>query len=419
MSLKTYTGKERRILRDLAVQVAEIAALPIQQERIDLWKAINSLRPRRPVVACYPERAWEELVPESEIRCENLLLRAWELALRQTIFHHVYIIDDRPIHGVLLIPWIIDWGSVGVEAKTIHPEGSGPEAIRWDPPIKTMADAKRLTYRELTVHREGTAKRENVATEILGDVIPVEIYGGVPFWSVGLSQLIQLRGLEQAMIDMFEEPEILHIIMTFLRDDRMRVMNFLEKEEVLTINDKTKIDYFIGSGHEGYTDELPAKDFKGVVRWKDMWGLGEMQEFSGVGPDQFYEFSLQYQLPLLKRFGLVSYGCCEPLDQMYDTLRRTIPRLRRVSVTSPYADKRTAAEELGRDIVFAWKPNPTALAMEKVDWEWIEKDTKETLDVARGCCVDIVMKSTETFHGDPSRPGEWVKVARRVAEDHA
>ena len=38
---------DRGILRELARQVAEIAALPIQQERIALSKATNSLKPAR------------------------------------------------------------------------------------------------------------------------------------------------------------------------------------------------------------------------------------------------------------------------------------------------------------------------------------------------------------------------------------
>jgi hypothetical protein len=417
MSKNVHTTGQRRVLRELAYCVSEIASRPIQQERIGLWKAMNALHPIRPLVAIYPERAWSELVSESELVCEDTLLRTWELSLRQTIFHSEHMDDDRPIHGVLMVPWVIDWGTIGVETKTVHADGPGAEAIRWDPPIKTMKDLEKLRFRTLSIDRNETHRRESVAQELFGDIIPVEIYGGLPFWSVGLSQLIQLRGLEQAMIDMYEQPELLHALMRFLRDDRMRVMDVLEKEQVLSVNDKTKIDYFIGSGHEGYTDELPAVDFSGNVRWKDMWGLGEMQEFSGVGPDQFYEFSLQYQVPLLERFGLTSYGCCEPLDRMYGMLKKALPNLRRVSVTSPYADKKTAADSLGTDTVFAWKPNPTPLAMPAVDWDWVEKDMRETIELARGCCLEIVMKSTETFRGDPARVRHWVKLARGLVEN--
>lgn len=404
----TINPNEVKVLRELSNIVAEIAHLPVQKERIRLWEAMNSMRPIRPLVAVYPERAWNELIPPNQLKCENPLPLQWELDLRRTIFHHEYIHDDRPIHGEILIPWKINWGDIGVESRVIHATGNGPEAVRWDPPISTMADVDKLQFRTITIEKEETRRIAELARKVFNGIIPVTIYGGVPFWSVGLSQLIQLRGLEQAMIDMYEQPGILHAIMSFFRDDRQRVMDVLERENVLSINDKTPIGYFIGSGHEGYTRELPAQGFSGTVRWKDMWGLGEMQEFSGVGPDQFWEFSLQYQLPLLGRFGLVSYGCCEPLDKMYDLLFDNIPHLRRVSVTSPYADKKTAADKLAGKAIFAWKPNPTPLAMPAVDWNWIENDAHETLDIAGSGPLEIVMKSTETFARDPSRLGRWV-----------
>ena len=53
----------------------------------------------------------------------------------------------------------------------------------------------------------------------------------------------------------------------------------------------------------------------------------------------FAEFVLPYQLPILERFGLNCYGCCEPLDQRWSTLKQ----LRRASV-SPLM------------IVFSWRP---------------------------------------------------------------
>ena len=41
--------KDQDILRELAKQVAEIAALPVQQETIAAWKVLNSLNPVRPM----------------------------------------------------------------------------------------------------------------------------------------------------------------------------------------------------------------------------------------------------------------------------------------------------------------------------------------------------------------------------------
>ena len=420
MTDKPIPARDRHILHELARRVAEIAALPIQQERIRLWKALNALKPERPLVAVYPERSWSEILPGSVLQCEHSHARDLENDLRMRIAHHQVINDDRPLHADILIGWSWDHTGIGVHPTTIHADGDGPEAYRWDPPIKTLADTEKLRVGEVRINREATMKAVEFHQELFEGILNVRTYGCVPFWSVGISQLSQLRGLGQSMMDMYDNPEILHAILSVLRDDRMNLMDVYEREDILESNNNvTPIHYFIGSGNEGYTDELPAADYAGVGRWKDMWGLGEMQEFSGVGPGHFNEFSLQYQLPMLKRFGLTAYGCCEPLDRVYDLLMREIPNLRRLSVTSPYASKHAAAEKLGDKYIFNWKPNPTWLATEAVDWDGVEADIRETIDIARANStpLDMIMKSTETFRNEPERVSRWVKIALRLAQE--
>jgi hypothetical protein len=101
------------------------------------------------------------------------------------------------------------------------------------------------------------------------------------------------------------------------------------------------------------------------------------------------------------------------VDKRLDLLMKHIPRLRRVSV-SPWSDRRLAAEKLGRRYVFSWKPNPAPVSAPKPDWDGAARAVRETLQAARGCCVEMVLKDTHTFCGDPSRPGRWVQIARRA-----
>ena len=56
-----------------------------------------------------------------------------------------------------------------------------------------------------------------------------------------------------------------------------------------------------------------------------MWGFCESQETVGVSPKMFEEFVFAYQLPILDRFGLNIYGCCEPLDRRFDIVKRISP----------------------------------------------------------------------------------------------
>jgi hypothetical protein len=96
-----------------------------------------------------------------------------------------------------------------------------------------------------------------------------------------------------------------------------------------------------------------------------MWGFAESQETVNVSPEMFEEFVFQYQLPILSRFGLNCYGCCEPLNKRWYIIKR-IPGLRRVSV-SPWAQFDDIAEKLGKNYVLSYKPNPAYLAVKSLD----------------------------------------------------
>ena len=76
-----------------------------------------------------------------------------------------------------------------------------------------------------------------------------------------------------------------------------------------------------------------------------------------------------------------------------------------------------AAEKLADRCVYSWKPNPAMICAPGVDWEAVDKVTRETLEIARGCCVEIIMKDTHTFCGDPSRIERWSQIASRAAAE--
>jgi hypothetical protein len=171
---------------------------------------------------------------------------------------------------------------------------------------------------------------------------------------------------------------------------------------------------YVGSGGLGWSDELPQPDFTGRVRTRDMWGFAESQETVAVSPRMFAEFVLPYQLPLLERFGLNCYGCCEPLDKRWEHVK-TAPRLRRVSI-SPWSDRAKMAELLGDRYVFSMKPNPAELAHDAFNEETIRAGLRRDLEATRGCRVEAVMKDNHTIRNDPSRVVRWCRIAREEAE---
>ena len=105
------------------------------------------------------------------------------------------------------------------------------------------------------------------------------------------------------------------------------------------------------------------------------------------------------------------------IDERLHVLKR-LPNLARVSV-SPWADEAFTARELGRDMVYSRKPNPTLISTERFDEDAIRADLRHTLEVARDCRVEIIMKDVHTLCNEPARLPRWVEIAREVIDEMA
>jgi hypothetical protein len=406
---------EEKLLRDLAGQAAHYAALPVQAQKMELWKASNSLRPKRAMVLSNPQNGWDELVPEESVICRDPFLRDLERFLRMQIFRYEYIKDDFPILPKVDIDTVIHHSGYGIENKVISPDQKGG-AYHIEPSIKTYADFEKLKPAVIEIDRAATEERLEFAGNLLGDILEVR-ERGVSSFRCGLTRiLIHMRGLDQMMYDVYDNPEFFHEMMSFLRDEMIREFKLYEKENVLSLNNGP--DNWNGSGGLAYIDDLPAEDFSGRVRLKDLIAWGESQETVGFSPDQFNEFVLQYQLPILNMFGLTDYGCCEGLDRKLDLIIENIPRLRWVSV-SPWCERRVAADKLKNNYVYVYKPIPTPITSGVPDYEYAESLIRETLEIAEGCSVQIVLKDTSTFCNEPERLTIWSEMAVRVAEEMA
>lgn len=414
------TAHDRAVLRDVAARYREICESPVNIERQRLWTAHNDLRESRPLVLIESFPATDEIVTEDTLQCEEEWARNIERSLRVKIAHFEQIDDDDPFDPYIQINWSTGATDYGVTAKTEYSasrtrtdrvEGS----YRWEPPIQNIArDFEKLRPRTFSVDRGATLARKAHLEDVFDSVLPVRIRGGY-WWTTGMTIVaVNLIGLEQLMLYMFDDPEGLHRIMAFLRDDHIAHANWLESEGLLTLNNEGD---WIGSGSRGHTTDLPADDYvPGTpARLKDLWVLSESQETVGVGPAQFEEFIFPYQQAVTEKFGLTYYGCCEPVHSRWDVLRR-FSNLRSVSV-SPWANEVYMGEALGRDYVYSRKPNPTLISTSTWDEDAIREDVRTTLRAARHCNVEIVMKDVHTLAGHPERAARWVALTREVIRE--
>lgn len=405
----TINAHDRAILRQLAAQVAELAARPIEQVKRDLWYRHNALEATRPLIFCDPENGWNEIITPRDLVCMGELARQWEMVLRKEVFWGAEMKDDRviqPYFDVRHVYQETDWGMHEVRIGGDH-----GGAYTWDPPLKSYDQMQALRFPQITVDYAATQRIYELASELFRDLLTVRVKTAW-WWTLGMTwTLVNLRGLAQIMYDMVDCPDDLHRMMAFLRDGHLTRLEFLEQHDLLSLNNDGT---YVGSGGFGWTHELPQPDFDGHVRPIDMWGFAESQETVGVSPAMFEEFIFPYQLSILERFGLNCYGCCEPLDARWHIVER-IPRLRRVSV-SAWANVAAMAEKLGDRFIFSWKPSPSDLALPTFDEEHIRSYLRAAIRATRDCRVEIIMKDNHTIAHDPPRVVRWVEIAREEAE---
>ncbi|MCW3489991.1 uroporphyrinogen decarboxylase/cobalamine-independent methonine synthase family protein [Dethiobacter alkaliphilus] len=404
------TTEEKQILKGLAAKVAELAARPGEQKKANLWKKHNALERTRPLIFSDPENGWNEIITEEQMQCQNEVARLWEVTLRKDIFWAESMGDDRALESVFEVPHV--YSDSGWGLKEEREGGAHGGAFKWKAPIKDYnEDLPKLHFPQITVDHELSQEVLQVAKEIFGGILDVR-QKTVWWWSFGLTdELAYLRGMENMLYDFYQHPDKLHELMGILRDGTLARIEYLEKEGLLALNNN---DTFVSSGGFGWTDELPQPDFAGKVRTMDMWGFAESQITVGISPQMFEEFIFPYQLPLLDKFGLNGYGCCEPLDKRWHVVER-IPRLRRVSV-SKWANLPDMVEKLGDKYICSLKPDPVDISTPTIDEKRIREKVKEMLQVTKGCHVELCMKDNHTLGNNPENIIRWCRIAKEEAE---
>ncbi len=411
------TSHDRKILQTLAKRVAEIAALPVMEERRAQWRRHHRLVPGRPLVLVFPEGAWRELLPDSELQCSTDQTRAVEWELRSRIYSHENFLDDKPVEGKWVFSkriQVSNWGLSPQHTERTQDTGSW----KFVPVIAEFADFQKLHFPEVTFDPKGSLQDLEEAESLFGGILQV-VQKGVAHVSFHLAQVYSdLRGLEQMYVDMLEHPdEMLEALEFFTRGYENLLQQYQELNLLSLNNDET----YHSSGGLGYTTELPAPGFDPQrVRPIDLWASAESQELAVVSPRMHRKFALDFEKRLLKPFGLTGYGCCEDLgSKLQDVLQ--VPNIRRISI-SPFADVERCAVQLGqsaqkfgRTAIFSWKPQPQDLVGD-FDPQRIRSHLAHALEATRGCVVEMILKDTHTCENHPERFREWTRIAREVVE---
>jgi hypothetical protein len=383
---------DRQILRDLAAQMMEIAADPINDERRRLFDTLNQVKRTRPLVTIFQE-PWNEMDVDGELalHCEDPAFHWVEGDFRRTLYKWRHMQGDMVVGGVFTVPLAIHDTGFGInEDVDIATTDATNDVVsrHFHIQIASEADIHKIRMPEISHDPAATERNVELWSDILNGVMPVQTSGVGGFWFAPWDELVRWTGVEEILLAMQERPDFVHAAIGLLVDAWMVRLDQLEDQDLLA---------------------CPAME---------MWGVGAAQIFSAVSPAMHEEFALRHEARWFERFGFNYYGCCEPLDLKIDILRRNIPRLRRISM-SPFIDFDRAVRNMRDEFIFAWKPNPAIFAGDEWARDHIRADMVEKMEKARGCVIEIIMKDISTVRYHPQRLWEWATIATEVAADFA
>ena len=403
------------IIRDLAKRYAEVCELERNHQSRALWRDHNGLVKTRPLVICswYFASSFRDEIDAAlpALVATESPYRELELWLRRQLWGST-IPDDRVYDPWYTMPAKMQpppqdvWGIKLDALRDQHSRG-----YRFMPVVKTMEHLKQLQAAPHVVIDDNTSDIQAVR-DLLAGILPVHVKRSTvyPIWNgTDLSEAAgKLLGLTELLLSLYESPELVHGLMRFMRD---AVLANLDQGEAA--GDWSTADNQ-NYGMPPHTQDLPEpKANSHGAKLKDLWFFAHAQEFEGVSPRQHQEFLLQYQMPIMERFGLVNYGCCETLDHKIDMLR-TIPNLRRI-LMGPLADLKRGCEQIGEDYIVSWRPSPEVVS-HGFDEQRVRKIIRQGMQDSRDCHTEIMLKEVMTVEGDLSRLFKWTEIARQEAD---
>jgi hypothetical protein len=346
---------------------------------------------------------FRDLTPPLQCTSENG--RSLEGQLLWAITAYETVDDDRIIPDRFVVDWITPCTGYCDELTFTRADDGrgGTWGFKTNKPIKDIdADLGKVKMRKLTLEREKTQARAELAAEIFRGLLPVEIGRPSSYYSDGIAnKAVLLMGMQALFLEMAENPDAVHRLFTLLSDDTLALGAWEEGQGLLTMNNDGNQGYCSGSSH--FSDEVPGRALVAGERLRttDRWGYFEAQEATGLSPDMFGEFFMPHFEKIARKFKLFMFGCCEPVHHVMTHLQK-LPGLRKVSVT-PWCNQEKLAASCRRDVIWCRKPVPLKLCGDTFDPADFRKHLAETLEIGKDFFVEFVFRDTNRLTGAMER----------------
>ena len=410
--MEAISQKDREILRNLARRKLEYANSPQNAEILKKWDALAHGRRETPTVRLLFSNFPHEVITP-RLQCEGETARGFEYSLLSSLVGRELFDDDTPLAPNFEVHWDAWASPFGIQPHLTRASSGPSQGYHIDPVVNDLAeDFDKLRGGSFGADREKTKARIAVAEDLFGDILPVKMTMGSLSGAI-TNPLVSLMGMENYYCSMYDYPEKLHEVMEMATRLYEDYYDFLEKEGLLLPTCGVSP---VAQESFAFNSELPEEN---VAKTTQCWGFLESQETTAVSPETYGEFVYPYQDRLVKRYGLLSYGCCERVDAIWPDYLSKWKNLRKLSV-SPFNNEPQVGEYLrGSNVVYYSKPraefvtNPGPL-----DEDALRGYFKGVCEAASGCLFEMAQREVGTIFGDYERGRRYVQIAKECIEEY-
>lgn len=406
---------DRLILRELAKKQYEYSQEPKNKKRIEEWYAHNSLKGDRPMIHLEMWTFAQEIIPQ-RLRCEGEFAREVETNLYCNFLNQELFDDDRVTPDYYPLQYDRFFTLFDIKINVHNAEGS--VGHQFESIVEDLEDDyHKLKESDFGVDMVSTMQKKQVLEETFGDILPVKVMMEC-LYSVPTQMLVHFMKMENMMFNIYDYPELFKEMMDRIANDTISYYRFLEEKHLIlpTVGHEP-----LGQGTWCYNHELPGEKEAAArpLVSKEVWGFMDSQETVGLSPAMFEEFIFPCYQKISSQYGLLSYGCCEPVHPIWDNCISKLGNLRKVSI-SPWCDEEFMGERLqGSKIIFHRKPSPNYLGVGTVlDEEAVRASIRKSLNAAKGCKLEITQRDVYTINNDLAKAKRYVDIIKEEIENN-
>lgn len=406
--------QDKAVLRELAETYMSYAISDRNNQKRELWRALNSLQMQKPMVAI-DQIPWDEMDVDGFLvnTVDDPYFKKVETNLRRAIYQWEHMPADMVLDPYIILPRpLLDSGFGLTKMKKLeHSSGGVIQSYLFQDQLNDMEDVNKIHTPVLEIDIALEEEILSIASEIFGGVAPF-YWGGIQLHAGLWDSITFWKGVENCYVDLLDRPELIHAIMERFTS------SFIEHIE--QINQLGVYDVKSNICHCSYTFNNRVSDQERMTcrgTTDKAWALSMAQLFTAVSPEINREFEVPYMTRIFKHFDSIYYGCCERLDDRLDIIDQ-MPNIRKISC-SPWSDREHFASILPKKYIMSNKPTPAYLAFDSFDEELVRKDIRRTIAAAKsnGIGVEMLLKDITTLKNEPQRLWRWSEIALEETEN--